>query len=45
MGENSTECTESGKNLKKLISKQDMGQIVEPKEPNETVQIDFLLSQ
>ena len=41
MVENCTECTESGKNLKKLISNQDMGQIIEPKEPKEAVQIDF----
>ena len=44
MVENCTECTESGKNFKNLISNQDMGQIIKPKkpkEPKEAVQIDF----
>ena len=38
---NCQECTLAGKNLKNMCSKDDIGKIPEPKEPNESVQLDF----
>ena len=38
---NCQECTLAGKNLKSMCSKNDIGKIPEPKEPNESVQLDF----
>ena len=38
---NCRECTLAGKNLKNMCSKGDVGKITEPKEPNESVQLDF----
>ena len=38
---NCHECTLVGKNLKNMCSKNDIGKIPEPKEPNESVQLDF----
>ena len=38
---NCPECTLAGKNLKNMCSKDDIGKIPEPKEPNESVQLDF----
>ena len=38
---NCQECTLTGKNLKNMCSKGDIGKIPEPKEPNESVQLDF----
>ena len=38
---NCPECTLAGKNLKNMCSKGDIGKIPEPKEPNESVQLDF----
>ena len=38
---NCQECTLAGKNLKSMCSKNDKGKIPEPKEPNESVQLDF----
>ena len=38
---NCREYTLTGKNLKNLCSKGDVGKIDEPKEPNESVQLDF----
>ena len=35
------ECTAAGKNLKTMCSKGDLGTIPEPKEPNESLQLDF----
>ena len=35
------ECTLAGKNLKNMCSKNDIGKIPEPKEPNESIQLDF----
>ena len=39
--ENCPECTAAGKNSKTILSKIQLGNIPEPKEPNESVQIDF----
>ena len=41
MADNCRECTESNKNLKNLLSKQDMKKVVDPKEPIEVVQLVF----
>ena len=38
---NCPECTLAGKNLKNMCSKNDIGKIPEPKEPNESIQLDF----
>ena len=38
---NCPECTLAGKNLNNMCSKDDIGKILEPKEPNESVQLDF----
>ena len=38
---NCQECTLAGKKLKNMCSKDDIGTIPEPKEPNESVQLDF----
>ena len=38
---NCPECTLAGKNLKNMCSKGDIGKIPDPKEPNESVQLDF----
>ena len=38
---NCQKCTSAGKNLKNMCSKGDVGKIPEPKEPNESVQLDF----
>ena len=38
---NCPECTLAGRNLKNMCSKGDIGKIPEPKEPNESVQLDF----
>ena len=38
---NCQECTLAGKNLKNMCSKNDIGKIPEPREPNESVQLDF----
>ena len=38
---NLQECTLASKNLKNMCSKDDIGKITEPKEPNELVQLDF----
>ena len=35
------ECTLAGKNLENKCSKGVVGKVAEPKEPNETVQLDF----
>ena len=39
--ENCRECTATGKNLTDMCSKGDLGTIPEPKEPNESVQLDI----
>ena len=39
--ENGPECTTAGKNLKPLLSKNQIGNIPEPKKPNESVQLNF----
>ena len=41
IAENCPECTAAGKNLRPLLSKNQLGNISEPKEPNESVQLDF----
>ena len=38
---NCQECTLAGKNLKSMCSKNGIGKIPEPKEPNDSVQLDF----
>ena len=38
---NCQECTLAGKNLKNMCSKNDIGKIPEPREPNESVQLYF----
>ena len=38
---NCQECILAGKNLKNMCSKNDIGEIPEPKEPNESIQLDF----
>ena len=38
---NCQECSLAGKNLKSMCSKNDIGKKPEPKEPNESVQLDF----
>ena len=35
------ECTAAGKNLKTILKKNQLGTVPEPKEPNESVQLDF----
>ena len=35
------ECTAAGKNLKPILNKNQLGNIPEPKQPNESVQLDF----
>ena len=41
MAENFRECPAAGKNFKTMCSKRDLGTIPEPKEPNESLQLDF----
>ena len=41
IAEGCPECTAAGKNLKTLINKNQLGSVPEPKEPNESVQLDF----
>ena len=41
IAEDCPECTTAGKNLKTILSKNQLGNIPEPKEPNESVQLDF----
>ena len=41
IAESCPECTSAGKNLKPLLNKNQLGNISEPKEPNESVQLDF----
>ena len=41
IAEDCPENTAAGKNLKTIISKNQLGNILEPKEPNESVQLDF----
>ena len=41
MAEKCRECTAVGKNLKHMCSRGELRTIPEPKEPNESVQLDF----
>ena len=41
MAEECSECTAAGKNLKTILRKNQLGTVPEPKEPNESVQLDF----
>ena len=41
IAEGCPECTAAGKNLKTIIKKNQLGTVPEPKEPNESVQLDF----
>ena len=41
MAEDYPECTAAGKNLKTILRKNQLGNIPEPKEPNESVQLHF----
>ena len=41
IAEDCPECTAAGKNLKTILGKSQLGNIPEPKEPNESVQLDF----
>ena len=41
MAKDCPECTAAGKNLKTILGKNQLGNIPEPKEPNESVQLDF----
>ena len=41
IAEDCPECTTAGKNLKTILSKNQLGNLPEPKEPNESVQLDF----
>ena len=41
MAEECPECTAAGKNLKTILRKNQLGTSPEPKEPNESVQLDF----
>ena len=41
IAEDCPECTAAGKNLKTILRKNQLGNIPEPKEPNESVQLDF----
>ena len=41
IAENCPECTAAGKNLKTILSENQLGNIPEPKEPNESVQLCF----
>ena len=41
IAEDCPECTAADKNLKTILSEKKLGNIPEPKEPNESVQLDF----
>ena len=41
MAKECPECTAAGKNLKTILRKNQLGTVPEPKEPNDSVQLDF----